>query len=94
MYLPSNPAIDYKVYCYTVCWRDCYSRIYNWNHKDFPTKKEAQQYARQMKDKKIKTKPYIIQTIKCRYHFKDNVEVEPVYNRKIIYWSYEKKIRY
>ena len=87
-------VLDYKVYCYTVCWRDCYSRSYEWKHKDFANKKEAQEYARKMKDKKIKTKPYIVQTITSRFHFKEGINFEPVYNRKIIYWSYEKKIRY
>jgi hypothetical protein len=87
-------VLNYKVFCYTVCWRDSYCRTYEWKHKDFSIKKEAQEYAKRMKDKRIKTKPYILQTIVSRCYFKNEANFEPVYNRKIIYWSYEKKIKY
>jgi hypothetical protein len=87
-------VLEYKVYCYTVCWRDCYSRSYEWKHKDFANKKEAQEFARSHRKDSKSTKPYIVQTIVSRFHFKEGINFEPVRDRKIIYWSYEKKIRY
>lgn len=85
------------VYRYTVCWRTKSCRPYQWKYEEFANKEKAQEFAK--KTKKLqknhaKQKPYIIQTIVNNSYFDNGTIIEPVYNCKLKFYEFEKKIRY
>lgn len=77
-----------KVYNYTVYWQSKpYVFEYEWKRTSFAKKKDAQRFARKVKDKKHKPYPYIVRTIAHREYFRADVEVELVKDlvkRKVI----------
>lgn len=81
------------IYRYTVCWRDKFCRPNQWKSSEFSEKEKAKKVAKSIKTK-IKPKPYIIQTIVVDGYFGLEQKVEKVYDRKIKYFEYEKKIRF
>lgn len=76
-----------KVYCYIVCWQESpYIFEFEWKHKHFASKKDAQNFARKKKNKAHKPYPYIIQDTVNREFFKKEVLCEVARNddRKVI----------
>lgn len=64
------------VYEYLVCWQAGLFE-YEWKHKFFANKKEAQLFAKKHKNKKRKPYPYIIQLITTKSSFREDVKTEP-----------------
>lgn len=83
---PSTLGID--VYIYTVCWQEPpYIFEWTWRNKFFSRKKDAQEFARKMKDKHHKPYPYIVQETIDRSFFGIDEECEPAIkyiDRKIV----------
>lgn len=60
-------------YEYVVCWRNHNCNFWEWKHKGFAQKKEAQRFAHKMKKRGEKPYPYILRKITTTSVFRDDI---------------------
>ena len=86
------------IFIYTVCWRESAEDIWEWRHRNFLVRKEAEEFARG-RGKECKSgrpSPYIVQSVTRRDLFRgERCEAcDLVFRSDIERFRYRKCVRY